>query len=181
MRVYYLNEEYETGKHKIIKVWREQDGAMPEDSTKTAINVPFTVIDIDEDTNRLLCTLLTRNNRGTPEHLISDRYYVNSSGNIVENDSVSVVTINPRGTESRAKLSDLTGLPTIDNIKADPVITASISHSQSTHAPVNAQANADITKAEIEAKLTGEITTHTHAGGSGGLSQPQVMARSLGC
>ena len=36
-------------------------------------------------------------------------------------------------------------------------------HSQSTHAPSNAQKNSDITKAEIEAKLTGEITSHSHA------------------
>ena len=36
-------------------------------------------------------------------------------------------------------------------------------HSQSTHAPANAQKNSDITKAEIEAKLTGNITTHTHS------------------
>lgn len=34
------------------------------------------------------------------------------------------------------------------------------------HAPAGAQINADITKAEIEAKLTGAITSHTHAGGS---------------
>ena len=38
-------------------------------------------------------------------------------------------------------------------------------HVTSAHAPSNAQKNSDITKAEIEAKLTGEITTHTHAGG----------------
>lgn len=35
-------------------------------------------------------------------------------------------------------------------------------HSQSAHAPSNAQKNSDITKAEIEAKLTGGITSHTH-------------------
>lgn len=35
-------------------------------------------------------------------------------------------------------------------------------HSQSAHAPSNAQRNGDITKAEIEAKLTGSITTHYH-------------------
>ena len=35
-------------------------------------------------------------------------------------------------------------------------------HAMSTHAPTNAQKNSDITKAEIEAKLTGNITTHTH-------------------
>ena len=35
-------------------------------------------------------------------------------------------------------------------------------HSQAAHAPSNAQKNSDITKAEIEAKLTGTITTHKH-------------------
>jgi hypothetical protein len=47
-------------------------------------------------------------------------------------------------------------------------------HVTSAHAPSNAQKNSDITKAEIEAKLTGEISTHTHAGGGGGLSQQQI-------
>ena len=37
-------------------------------------------------------------------------------------------------------------------------------HSQSAHAPSNAQKNSDITKAEIEAKLTGTITSHNHSG-----------------
>ena len=40
-------------------------------------------------------------------------------------------------------------------------------HVVAAHAPSNAQANADITKAEIEAKLTGEIVSHSHAGGGG--------------
>ena len=31
------------------------------------------------------------------------------------------------------------------------------------HAPSNAQKNSDITKAEIEAKLTGTITSHDHS------------------
>jgi hypothetical protein len=38
-------------------------------------------------------------------------------------------------------------------------------HIASAHAPSNAQKNSDITKAEIEAKLTGEISSHSHAGG----------------
>lgn len=38
-------------------------------------------------------------------------------------------------------------------------------HVTEAHAPSNAQKNADITKAEIEAKLTGEISSHFHAGG----------------
>lgn len=38
-------------------------------------------------------------------------------------------------------------------------------HSQSVHAPSNAQKNSDIIQSEIEAKLTGVISTHSHAGG----------------
>lgn len=37
-------------------------------------------------------------------------------------------------------------------------------HSLVSHAPSNAQKNSDITKEEIEAKLIGEITSHSHAG-----------------
>lgn len=36
-------------------------------------------------------------------------------------------------------------------------------HSQVAHAPSNAQKNSDITKAEIEAKLTGNVSSHTHS------------------
>lgn len=48
-------------------------------------------------------------------------------------------------------------------------------HVTATHAPSNAQKNSDILKSEIEAKLTGEITSHTHAGG-GGDGEVSVMA-----
>jgi hypothetical protein len=40
-------------------------------------------------------------------------------------------------------------------------------HSQAAHAPSTAQANADITKAEIEAKLIGVISSHSHTGAGG--------------
>ena len=49
-------------------------------------------------------------------------------------------------------------------------------HSQATHAPADAQKNSDITKAEIEDKLTGEISSHTHAGGSTFLSHKFTAA-----
>lgn len=39
---------------------------------------------------------------------------------------------------------------------------AAYTHSQATHAPSNAQKNSDITKSEIEAKLIGDLTSHTH-------------------
>lgn len=40
--------------------------------------------------------------------------------------------------------------------------TIAYNHSQAAHAPSNAQKNSDITKAEIEAKLTGNVNTHNH-------------------
>jgi len=43
-------------------------------------------------------------------------------------------------------------------------------HVASAHAPPDAQKNSDITKEEIEAKLTGEISSHSHAVGGGSLS-----------
>ena len=60
-------------------------------------------------------------------------------------------------------------------------------HSQSDHAPANAQKNSDITKAEIEAKLKGTITSHTHnyagsssAGGSANTAVKLATARKIG-
>lgn len=48
----------------------------------------------------------------------------------------------------------------------EPADVAIQSHVVSSHAPSDAQKNSDITKAEIEAKLIGEISSHTHAGGN---------------
>lgn len=57
-------------------------------------------------------------------------------------------------------------IPTVTNdltnaLKAN--YDAAYAHSQVAHAPSNAQKNSDITKAEIEAKLIGDVTTHTHS------------------
>ncbi len=51
-------------------------------------------------------------------------------------------------------------------------------HSQSAHAPSTAQKNSDITKAEIEAKLTGEVSTHTHASDSTKAPNNHAVANS---
>lgn len=65
--------------------------------------------------------------------------------------------------------TDLTNKPTIPTVSNDLTnalkakYDAAYTHSQSAHAPSNAQKNSDITKAEIEAKLTGDVTTHTHS------------------
>jgi hypothetical protein len=65
--------------------------------------------------------------------------------------------------------NDLTDLLKIDYDSA-------VTHAGSSHAPSNAQKNSDITGAEIEAKLTGSITTHSHTS-SGGLTQSQIRRR----
>lgn len=52
---------------------------------------------------------------------------------------------------------------TPQSVGAEPANNNIQAHISSAHAPSNAQKNSDITKAEIEAKLTGTISTHTHA------------------
>ena len=77
-------------------------------------------------------------------------------------------------------ISEVTNLQTSLDSK-EPANTNIQAHISSPHAPSNAQKNSDILKSEIEAKLTGEISSHTHAGGGGGLSQAQVLARNFLC
>lgn len=70
-------------------------------------------------------------------------------------------------------ISDVTGLQAALNGKSatshnhtgtyEPANANIQTHVTSVHAPSNAQKNSNITKAEIEAKLTGAITTHSHA------------------
>ncbi|MDU6996609.1 MAG: hypothetical protein E6356_17275, partial [Terrisporobacter othiniensis] len=68
--------------------------------------------------------------------------------------------------------NDLTDKPTIPLVTNDLTNTlktnydSAYNHSQSSHAPVGAQKNSDITKEEIEAKLTGVISSHSHEGTS---------------
>jgi len=66
---------------------------------------------------------------------------------------------------SHANLSNLAGAPHSGHetpagaqSKADAAVVAHAA----VHAPSNAQKNSDITKAEIEAKLTGVISSHSH-------------------
>lgn len=73
-------------------------------------------------------------------------------------------------------IPDATDYPPV-LIGAEPANANIQSHVTSLHAPADAQKNSDITKAEIETKLTGVISTHSHTGGGGGLSHAQVMAR----
>jgi len=110
MRVYYLNAEYEPGKHKIMTIWSPRFGcALPEELPKTTINAPHTIIEIDEDYNRVLCHLLVNNTRVTPEMVLPDRFYVDNAGQI-RDDVDNLVIINPNPQKESFKLSALYGL-----------------------------------------------------------------------
>lgn len=66
--------------------------------------------------------------------------------------------------EEYVKKVDGKGLSTNDLTDAlKKSYDSAVTHSTSTHAPSNAQKNSDITKAEIENKLTGDISTHSHS------------------
>ena len=66
---------------------------------------------------------------------------------------------------SKSDITDFPTIPTVSNdltnaLKAN--YDSAYTHSTSAHAPSTAQKNSDITKEEIEAKLTGEISSHSH-------------------
>ena len=74
----------------------------------------------------------------------------------------------PPGTTTWAGITDkpATFAPETHSHPYEPSNANIQAHVIAAHAPSTAQANADITKAEIEAKLTGAITSHTHSGGA---------------
>lgn len=107
MRIYYLNAEFESGKHKILKVWSEKFAEpKPEDSPKTAINDPYTVIEIDEEYNGLLCKGLLSNTVHIQNIQTYDKYYVGNDGNIYDRTN-TVVTINTNPYKENWKTSVL--------------------------------------------------------------------------
>jgi hypothetical protein len=88
--------------------------------------------------------------------------------------SKSVYDINNNGVVDRAEKVDWNGIEnkptTFTPLLGETITTAyrgdrgktAYDHSQAAHAPTDAQKNSDITKTEIEAKLTGVVTSHTH-------------------
>lgn len=96
MKVYYLNAEYEKGKHKIVRTWSKYvEQAMPEDHPNTSINEPYSVIEIDERYNRLLAKKLLRNNGMFLSNDVSlFEYYVDDIGLLRDRLDVLVNIIN---------------------------------------------------------------------------------------
>ena len=92
-----------------------------------------------------------------------------SNKTILDNITSEKITLWDNKSTFSGSYNDLTNKPTIPTVTNDLTDTlksnynTAYTHSQSTHAPSNAQKNSDITKAEIETKLTGNITSHTHS------------------
>jgi len=103
MKVYYENLEYETGKHKIRKVWAEVLGInMPE------LPNDCSALGFDETYNRKLAQALITNNREI--YNLPDKLYVDNDGNLRKTEDDSLITINPNPQKEAYKLSQLYGL-----------------------------------------------------------------------
>lgn len=101
MRIYYDD------KGKILATPRAID-PLPEDSPKTAINVPFFVIEVDEDANRELVFRLLRNKRGSFEQHMPDQFIIVDE-HLTNNDTGKAVIINPNPQAEALKASPLYG------------------------------------------------------------------------
>jgi len=99
-------------------------------------------------------TTFTPSEHNQTKSTISDFSHAHSPSDVT---GTAVVTEDSRLTDARTPLTHVHDY--------EPVNSNIQTHVTSAHAPSNAQKNSDITKAEIEAKLTGELTSHTHAGG----------------
>lgn len=105
-------------------------------------------------------------------HVHDDRYYTETeiNGKIEDINETINTNVAKLTTEVNKKLNKTDhgahlalGTTSSTAFRGDYGNTA-YNHSQAAHAPVNAQKNSDITKSEIEAKLTGSITSHNHNG-----------------
>src|SRR4030042_2648895 len=117
---------------------------------------------IDQETIDLIAEQIPAATWGNIEGTLYNQTDLNSalSGKEPANSNIQVHVISAHAPSNAVSLT---------TVKEDADISGAINHSQASHAPVDAQKNSDITKDEIEAKLTGELTSHSHAGG-GGLS-----------
>ena len=105
MRLYYLNEECQPGKHKITEVWSEYLGINMPDA---GISQPYSILEFDEFYNRQLAQRLLHNSDPLLDD-IPDKYYVDGGGNL-RDQSDNQVIINPNPQREAYRLSALYGL-----------------------------------------------------------------------
>jgi hypothetical protein len=93
----------------------------------------------------------------TGSSLVADTAIANFHAPGSDNQDLSGLVSN-----NDARLSDAR-TPLTHTHSYEPANANIQTHVSSAHAPSTAQKNSDITKEEIEAKLTGELTSHTHS------------------
>lgn len=98
------------------------------------------------DTRSIVNTIEERN-----AHVTGNRAYIGMKVYVLENAKEYIY--NGTGWDEFGGISD-------EELQQ---LIAAYKHSQSSHAPSDAQKNSDITKTEIEEKLIGDITSHTHS------------------
>ena len=102
------------------------------------------------------------------EYATKDDLHSHSNKSVLDGITSAKVTSWDNKSTFDGNYNSLTNKPTIPTVTNDLTNTlksnydSAYTHSTSSHAPSNAQKNSDITKAEIEAKLTGQITSHSH-------------------
>ena len=154
------------------------------DMTKYALKteLPTKTSQLTNDSNYLTSipseyvTETELNNKGyLTEHQSLENYaktsdlHAHDNKSVLDNITSAKVTEWDNKSTFSGSYNDLTDKPTIPTVTNDLTNTlksnydTAYTHSQSTHAPSNAQKNSDITKTEIEAKLTGDIASHTHS------------------
>ncbi len=111
MRIYYEQTEYEPGKHKIIKMWSSKFlQPMPEENVNEAINIPYLVIELDENWNRDLVKELFTNVRAADfDILLPDKFYIDNAGDIHFTDTDALVPITQNPNKADWALSVLAG------------------------------------------------------------------------
>jgi hypothetical protein len=112
MKIYYLQAEYEPGKHRIMKIWSSKFiQPRPEENINEAINVPYSIVEFDEDWNRDLAREIVGNYRFAPDgQQLPDKFYVDNSGDIRLTDTDALVTPTPNPYTESFKLSAIHGL-----------------------------------------------------------------------
>ncbi len=133
-------------------------GDMLASTYEPIINGKTTLSAVKSDTD--IADALTKKHSNSLDPTTAEKEALVGTYGIKGSDNPYVTDFDPRNTNART--------PTSHTHAYEPVNSNIQTHVTAAHAPSNAQKNSDITKAEIEAKLTGEIVSHTHAGGSSG-------------
>jgi hypothetical protein len=107
LRIYYSNDEYEPGKHKILTAYTDRSvGGLPE---QTGSLSNYSVLEVEERYNPNWYQVEEKNSQNSFLGL-APKFYINNAGKIVNSETGQIVVINPNPQIEFYKLSALYGL-----------------------------------------------------------------------